>query len=443
MDYVVHINNGSDSARPIVLRLLPGEETIFNLTVVNHGEPSDISLAASDPVIKAVRFRKSGSHVDAKQIIPIFARMPANKNRLDGEIILKSGAGESRVPISLLRDSEGPGDDLGVPGMKGKGNLSGGMIRDVSDQEDANPEEDIENGEDEDVDANDDNNDNADSDDSYDDLEDADDAPFRRKKRRSEGEENEEDADEGKEPRRIVFSRDRDLQKYRSATRPRKVEDISEDSGGDVRSERGQECKGRRIDLGTGRSINDVNNNRVNDRANDRIDDRFVDRRGIQDIDDLLSPREDRYEERSEKQRAPFDFAEENHFAEENQGFQQDQDSQDQDLESLFPPEAGAAPGAAAEGQRFSDQSYPKQSYPEESYSDHGFPNQEGESFTQDDFGTFGAMQVIPAVIFLSLVVVLVLTFITYTIPEFPGALVSSILIVTLIIYGAATLLKA
>jgi hypothetical protein len=46
-------------------------------------------------------------------------------------------------------------------------------------------------------------------------------------------------------------------------------------------------------------------------------------------------------------------------------------------------------------------------------------------------------------VIFLALLYVLVLTFITYSIPEFPGALGSSILIVTLIIYGAATLLKA
>jgi len=52
-------------------------------------------------------------------------------------------------------------------------------------------------------------------------------------------------------------------------------------------------------------------------------------------------------------------------------------------------------------------------------------------------------MQVIPAAIFLALVAALVLTFITESIPEFPGALASSILIVTLIIYGAATLLKA
>jgi len=47
LDFVVHINNGSEKIKPIVLRLLPGEETIFNLKVVNHGEPSNIFLEAA------------------------------------------------------------------------------------------------------------------------------------------------------------------------------------------------------------------------------------------------------------------------------------------------------------------------------------------------------------------------------------------------------------
>ena len=119
MDHVIHINNGSDAAKPIILRLLPGEETIFDLRVVNHGRPTDISLEASNPVFKAVRFRKQDSYVDKEEIIPIMARMPANKNRLDGEILLTSNAGESRVPISLLRDSEDPGIDLDGPGLQG------------------------------------------------------------------------------------------------------------------------------------------------------------------------------------------------------------------------------------------------------------------------------------------------------------------------------------
>ena len=139
MDHVVHINNGSDAARPIILRLLPGEETIFDLKVVNHGPPSDISLEASDPVFKAVRFRKPDNYVVTEEIIPIMARMPANKNRLDGEILLTSNGGESRVPISLLRDAEDPGIDLAYPGRQNDKNSSDDLIRDVSDPEDADP----------------------------------------------------------------------------------------------------------------------------------------------------------------------------------------------------------------------------------------------------------------------------------------------------------------
>jgi hypothetical protein len=60
-----------------------------------------------------------------------------------------------------------------------------------------------------------------------------------------------------------------------------------------------------------------------------------------------------------------------------------------------------------------------------------------------DNLGELGALKIIPVFIFVVLVLVLALTFITETLPEFPGALTSSILIVTLIIYGAATLLKA
>jgi hypothetical protein len=53
------------------------------------------------------------------------------------------------------------------------------------------------------------------------------------------------------------------------------------------------------------------------------------------------------------------------------------------------------------------------------------------------------SIQIAPTIILLSLIVALVLTFYTESIPEYPGALASSILIVTLITYGAATLLKA
>ncbi|HOT07371.1 MAG: hypothetical protein A4E45_00185 [Methanosaeta sp. PtaB.Bin039] len=49
----------------------------------------------------------------------------------------------------------------------------------------------------------------------------------------------------------------------------------------------------------------------------------------------------------------------------------------------------------------------------------------------------------LPAVLMAALLLALALTFYTRSVPEFPGAIASSMLIVTLIIYGAATLLKA
>ncbi|MDD2755261.1 MAG: hypothetical protein PHS80_07000, partial [Methanothrix sp.] len=188
MDHVVHINNGSGAAKPIVLRLLPGEETIFNLKILNDGEPSNISLLASNPVFKAVRLKKTDHYVVLEEIVPILARMPTDKKRLDGEILLSSSGGESRVPITLLRDSEDPGDDLEDPGLQGDKELL---------------------------------DDEVDADDEYDDEEDYE--RVKRVKRSADEEEDEGDEDEieetEKEPRRIAFSRDKDLQRYRSATR--------------------------------------------------------------------------------------------------------------------------------------------------------------------------------------------------------------------------------
>ena len=71
----------------------------------------------------------------------------------------------------------------------------------------------------------------------------------------------------------------------------------------------------------------------------------------------------------------------------------------------------------------------------------------EGVSDSEMKFGWLGgsreASHIAAAVMIVVLIASLVLTFYTKIIPEFVGALVSSILIVTLIIYGAATLLKA
>lgn len=318
MDYVIHINNGSETVKPIVLRLLPGEETIFNLKVVNHGEPSNISLEASDPVFKAVRLNKPDRYVVMEETVSIMARMPANMARLDGEILLSSSAGESRVPISLRREPEDPGDDLDDPGVLGDPDLKDDLESDESDlAEDGN--EDESEAKDEDGDD-------------FEEIE--------------QNGKPDAEADEG-EVRRIKFSRDRDLQRYRSASRPGTT-------AGNL---------GDKIELST---------------------------------------------------EAPASLP---GYHGDSQGLRQD-------------------PGY--EGKVYP---FPSEAAPETADEEDGYPDRQGGIF--DNFEGWGALQVIPAVILLLIIVVLALTFITESIPEFPGALASSILIVTLIIYGAATLLKA
>ena len=364
MDHVVHINNGNGAARPIVLRLLPGEETIFNLKVVNHGEPSNISLQASSPVFKAVRLKKPDHYVVLEEIIPILARMPANKKRLDGEIILSGSSGESRVPITLLRDSEDPGDDLEDPGLQGDEELK-------------------------------------------DDEEDEEDADLATRRGDDAGREDADDEDEEKEPRRIAFSRDRDLQRYRSASRQQRVAGAAES------------CVDK--DMGVTEGVEDHNSGSAA-RSNTRIDDRFVDRSNRQEESSPIIPKQVPLQVQEEGQRSNFGYEDS------YQGLRQAPDSESREIITSAEREERERERAPEEPNEYVE------------------PDEGPQAIYLDKligFGAFGALQVIPAALFLSLVIVLVLTFITESIPEFLGALGSSILIVTLIIYGAATLLKA
>ena len=423
MDHVVRINEGNDTKTPIVLHLLPGEETLFNLVIINDGEPSDISLLASDPVFKAVRFRRSDDHVDGKQIIPIFARMPADTDRLDGEIILKSSNGESRVPITILRDSEGPRADRHSateperPGRSGRsvpssrvGRVSSrARIRDIAlaegvqkedyQDERSNPDPEAieeygidpygihrdmidpdgmdDGGEDEDHDPND----------PYEDP----DTEFIPAK---DGGSEEDEKDSG----HLSFSKDQDLEKYRSGRRFRQVEDLSETDGNNHSHE----------GIGPVRESGYSTGNDGYFGADDSDHDQFD--RPTDQFDPFDPSRSDRGLMREEA---------------------------DQDPESLFGRKAGRrASLGLSEGEEEPTDQFD---------SDQIRSGMEtGEDLEEDDdLRAIGATHIIPAVIFLGLVGALVLTFITESVPEFPGALVSSILIVTLIIYGAATLLKA
>lgn len=316
MDYVVHINNGSEAAKPIVLRLLPGEETIFNLKIVNDGEPSNISLEASNPLIKAVRLRKPDHYVVLEETVPVLARMPTNRERLDGEILLTSDAGRSSVPITLFREQDDPMGQEYYP-----------------DEADADFVEDSDLSRKRETDEEDEDSEADASEKDWDQVED------------------ERKPVEFDDVEHIKFTKQRDLHSYKSASRSA--------SG-----------------FSSGRS-------------------------GAGGIED------DGIERGIGEGRGPPRYREGRQYGEENPGYESSQHAeeigsyQDQEEEADAAGERGAA------------------------------------------LGLCSGMQIIPAVILVTLIAVLMLTFFTESLPEFPGALASSILIVTLIIYGAATLLKA
>jgi hypothetical protein len=398
LDRIVHIDNGSLVAKPIVLRLLPGEETIFNLKVVNHGAPSNISLKASDPVFKAVRLKTPDHHVGKEELIPIMVRMPDHKARLDGEIILTSKAGQSRVPVSLVRDFDVMGSDLTDPGLQGDRDVKVSLKRGNSNMDDEDLDEEAEDDEKEDTVREDERDQEADND-LKEDL-DEDEAAA---EDYGVDDDSEEDGSKN-EVRRISFSRDRDLKRYKSANRPGIIEGI--------------QSRRREMQSNGSASISD------DDPAESRID-RIPRSRDS-------SPDHSRYIHRSHESLHGISEqgdsetissetnAPEPAVHEEYRGFRHDVDSESREIISQAEE--------ASEGEE------------EAGYEDYSASEFSG---VLGNFGRNGATKMIPAAIFLALVSVLSMTFIFEKIPEFPGALGSSILIVTLIIYGAATLLKA
>jgi hypothetical protein len=370
LDHVVNINDGSEDARPIILRLLPGEETIFNLKVVNHGEPSNISLEASNPVSRSVRLKKPDHYVILEETIPVLVRMPSNKDRLDGEIRLTSKSGNNVVPISLLREPEDPGDDLEDPKALIDADLS----------DDPDEDEDAKIGAKGTVAS-------AEGDEEEDDKDDeewmrleGDETPKNAKK--------EEEEDE--ESPRIEFSRHKDVQSYRAASKS-------------AQSLQNKSLQTKSLQPGT---------------VEDGI-------KGPGPSRDYSGTYQEEYQEKYQEK------YEEEYQADKQTGAPGDLPREYQDDQA--------------------DSSYRYNEY--DSNSDNSDISSEREieesdydiqkGGVLDILGERAALQIIPAVIFLGLVVMLLLTFFTGTIPEFPGALASSILIVTLIIYGAATLLKA
>ena len=334
MDFVVHINDGTREVQPIVLRLLPGEETRFNLKVVNHGEPSNVSLEASDPLMKAVRLKRPDSYVASEESIPIMVRMPQRAKRVEGELLLTSSGGSSSVPISLIRESKDYGDD----------SFSADIEDEVGDM-------------DGDGDGNRNRNGDGTERSTDDEVEEEEEGDIEGWKEEADG-----SSEEAENVEKIKFSREKDLERYKAASRSRgaTVAGFGDSNiGGPNYQEQGHS------ELSYDQKYPDHGNEMVPDHS---LHEQILDQMPQSSLDE--------------------------------DGLRADADEVSGESESL--------------AERLLSFNWER-----------------------------GSMQIVPAAILFSVIIALVLTFYTESIPMFAGALASSILIVTLIIYGAATLLKA
>jgi len=413
MDHEVHINNGGKDSPPIIFHLLPGEETIFNLKVINHGPPGNISLQASNPLFKAVRLKKPDHLVTEEEVIPVLARMPVDRGRLDGEIILSAGGRESHVPIILLRDSEGPVDDLDDAAVMPEGDGGADIM---GDDEDGEGEE-------------------------YEDFHEYED-DSRRREPHLEEDEGDIERDKSKKSRRISFSMDADLERYR-ASRGRKGLGGGAAGSEDGAGEEGDEER------------------RAIPRYSTRIDDSFVDKGSRKGQPPSESPRPSMTLGPDDAEQEPPGMNEDQALApEEGRERGEEQLWQEEQISSGQGPQLGYSQLTDIESQEIihqaeRDELNPLEDVDNEEYGlgpeydsirdDEKESPSSGYAFLErlDAFSLTGLVQAVPAIILLTLIAALLLTFVTETVPEFPGALASSILMVTLIIYGAARLLKA
>ncbi|HWQ20616.1 MAG TPA: hypothetical protein VN455_12610 [Methanotrichaceae archaeon] len=403
MTHVIHINDGVGVAKPIVLHLLPGAEDILEIQVMNHGEPTNIFLEASSSLKKAVRFKKANHFLEQETIVPVLVKMPSKTDRLDGEILVDSDESINRVPITLVREGADSGDD-------------------IQDDDDDAPRGRSRGGDDEEDDDGDDldhaRGRNADySDGDYD------------SDSNSDGGRQDEDDEESDD--------DLDGNGHREFKSYGDVPDFSEPSTYKITQV--QKSAPRYKITQAVKAQPTVQEMEYPD-SSPSYDQRSGDRRsggrrsrdqrsGNQAYEEPGESSYDSYADSSNDR--PYD-------APDQEGSWDDSSSGDSSYDPGQSSDEGSDSGAYDDGAR--DSSYDGSSY-DSSYD----TGQGGEDYGQEgqERSGFLPLPVAPLLMLVLLVAMLVMTFYSGTIPEFTGALISSILIVTLIIYGAATLLKA
>ncbi|HIH37066.1 MAG TPA: hypothetical protein HA232_04080 [Methanocellales archaeon] len=112
----IHINRSDINSiefdtKELTIPLSPGDETSFEIKVINYGTPTHIYLSATENIRDKITFLSHNPYVRYEETVPIVARLPRDdKGLYTGEIVVTTGYGakKSGFVIKLGLEEEKP-----------------------------------------------------------------------------------------------------------------------------------------------------------------------------------------------------------------------------------------------------------------------------------------------------------------------------------------------
>ena len=91
------INSIEFDVEELMIPLRPGDETSFEIKVINYGTPTHIYLSATQDIKDKITFLSHNPYVRYEETIPIVARLPRDGKVLyAGEIVVTTGYGAKK-----------------------------------------------------------------------------------------------------------------------------------------------------------------------------------------------------------------------------------------------------------------------------------------------------------------------------------------------------------
>ncbi|UZE91743.1 MAG: hypothetical protein IB616_03075 [Methanosarcinales archaeon] len=101
------VNSIEFDTQELVVPLEPGEETSFDINVINYGTPTHIHLAAVGDIRDNVTFLSHNPYVRYEETIPVVVRIPREDKKLyAGEIEVTAGYGAKKSIFTVKLGTE-------------------------------------------------------------------------------------------------------------------------------------------------------------------------------------------------------------------------------------------------------------------------------------------------------------------------------------------------